>query len=161
MNNPATPTAMGLSRKIRAVLLISLAFNLLFVGLVVGMVIKGPPDGRGVAGADRRSDSFYTFALNKEDRRALRREMQDQGFDLGAGRAAARGNLLSIVATLRAQPYDAMAFAAAVANQDQARETMRTKGQAIFVRHVNGMDAATRAEFADRLEEMSKRKPHR
>ena len=161
MNNPATPIPARLSRKIRAVLLISVAFNLLFVGLVVGMAIKGPPDGRGVSAVDRRSDSFYTFALNKEDRRALRRRMQDEGFDLGAGRATARGNLLSIVATLRAEPYDAAAFAAAVANQDKTRETMRIKGQTIFVQHVNGMDAVTRAEFADRLEEMSRRKPHR
>lgn len=158
-SSPATPPRIP--RKFRAVLLVSLAFNLLFVGLVVGMVIKGPPQGHDRGRAENGGRNFYSQALNREDRRILRDRMRAEGLNLGEGRAKVRSNVTAIVATLRADPYDPAAFAIAMQGQDSTMEMMRIKGQQILVDHVNGMDAAGRAEFANRLEETLKRGPKR
>ena len=106
MKTEANPSINQVSRKFRGVLLISLAVNLLFVGLVVGMVIKGPPEHQGVSGGDRRGDTFYSQALSKEDRREVREKMRNQGLNLKEGREAARQNLLTMVESLRAEPFD-------------------------------------------------------
>ncbi|EBA05474.1 hypothetical protein RB2150_15331 [Rhodobacteraceae bacterium HTCC2150] len=161
MKTEANPSTNQVSRKFRGVLLISLAVNLLFVGLVVGMVIKGPPEHQGGPGGDRRGDTFYSQALSKEDRREVREKMRNQGLNLKEGREAARQNLLMMVESLRAEPFDPAVFAAAVALQNKTIDQMRTKGQEIFVEQVNGLDATERAELADRLEEISQRGPRK
>ena len=160
MSTPAKVTPTNVPRKFRVVMVVSLAFNLLFVGLVVGMIIKGPPQGHGRDGADRIRD-FYFQALSRDDRFELRKQMRAQGLDLGAGRAQIRGNLASIVATLREDPFDATAFEHAVKGQDQTMAKMRSKGQQVFVDYVRGLDAAARAEIADRLDDIASRTPRR
>ena len=143
---PKTPLWMRLT------LFVSLALNILVVGAIVGFLVTGGPD--------RRSDqdrfdfgSFYMRALSEQDQRALRRDfvsgLQKQGRDRGAFLS----DLSATLDTLRATPFDAEAFATALADQSRARAQREDIGRQILANRIAAMTDAERATYADRIEE--------
>jgi uncharacterized membrane protein len=143
---PKTPLWMRLT------LFVSIALNVLVVGAIAGFLLMGGPDRR----SDRdRFDfgAFYMRALSEQDQRALRRDfvsgLQKEGRDRGAFIADLRATL----DTLRATPFDAEAFEAALADQSRARAEREDMGRAILANRVATMTDAERAAYADRIED--------
>lgn len=144
--------------KVKALLVVSLALNLLVAGLVAGAWLR---DGR--PGTRDRDPGFGPFgeALSPEDRRELRRAFMARMPEMRENRAALKADLQDVVAALRADPFDPAALSAAM-DAALARMAGRIEvGQELLVQRITAMDAAERAAFADRLEAALERGPRR
>lgn len=141
-------------RWMRLALVLSLALNLLVVGAVVGAVSSGKKGG------PRMSDvSFgpYTSALDREDRRALRRAIRET---IGrSNRAAARENFQTFVTVLRTEPLDITEMTRVFEAQGDLAQARQAAGKAALLEHISKMSPVDRAAFADRLEEVLRRGP--
>lgn len=141
--------APRMSGRVRALLVVSLALNLLVAGLLAGAWLRdGPPGGTG------RDPGFGPFAeaLSDTDRRELRRAFMAHMPEMRENRAAMRTDMQGVLAALRAQPFDAAALETAM---DAALSRMADRigvGQRLLVDRISAMDAAERGAFADRLE---------
>ncbi len=138
-------------RGLRIALAISLAFNLAVVGLVAGAMLR---DGPGMRGAMVRDLGFgpFTEALSREDRQAMRDSLFERAPDIREARRVQRADLEGLVALLRAEPFDAVAFAARMADQQGRIERQLRLGQEVLLERVAQMSPEARRGFADRLE---------
>lgn len=130
-------------------LILSLAVNLLVVGVVIGAMLSG---GRGHR-PDGGMSSYgpFTRALSDADQRAVRDAVRGRG-DPGAHRRELRAGFEAFLTELRRSPYDPAAAAAALERQHQ-----QINGQILTVREallerLEAMTDAERAAFADRLQ---------
>jgi uncharacterized membrane protein len=151
------------SKGLRRALYVSVAVNLLVVGAVVGLLVahglrEGYPHGdRGVVGFGR-----YTQALSPQDRAALRDAYRGQMHDMmrqGAGgaeyddpRALFRAERASIVAALRADPFDPAAVQALFDRQKTRMTAAIALGQSLLLQRISAMSPQERTVFADRVE---------
>jgi uncharacterized membrane protein len=141
----------------RAVLVVSLTLNLLFLGFMVGAAVKGPPETRS-----GREASFgpLSQALTREDRRALRRAFLAEGAGSRDARAVQMAEIGEITTLLRADPIDEAALRA-VLDRGAARASARQElGRKLILEHIVTMTPADRRAFADRLEAGQKRREH-
>ena len=154
MSDPvAPPPATAAPRTagwVKVLLALSLALNLAIVGLAAGAALRdgGPP---------MRGDRDFGFgplgeALDRDDRKALRKAFLDSFPALKQGRAALRGDFDTLAAVLRAPDLDPAALDAALAQIASRNAEMLARGRDIIADHLKAMDAAGRAAFADRLE---------
>jgi uncharacterized membrane protein len=152
---PATPKS---GRKLRIALAVSVALNLLIVGLVAGAMLRGGPPDRMVRDLDFGP---FTEALTSEDRDALRRDFIRQAPDLRDMRRQMRDDFRSVLAALRADPFDVEALRDVVANQGDRMAARLALGQDLILARIAAMTPAERAAFADRLERRLERGPKR
>ncbi|KCV81525.1 hypothetical protein ATO10_11452 [Actibacterium atlanticum] len=144
----------------RLVLVISLALNLMVLGIVGGAVLsRGGPSGP--PRIDVLSFGPYTAALDQDGRRVLRREIFAEGKGVGNVRKLLRQDFEAVLAALRATPFDAEATGVLM-----NVPTDRIAGHADYVRQhvlelIMQMDDAERAAYADRLEEKLRKGPPR
>jgi uncharacterized membrane protein len=133
------------------VLVLSLVLNFLGLGVVAGVFLGqgGAPGGRA---PDNAGALPYLSALDAEDRAALRAAWRREGPGLSALRTQRRAETAAMVAALRAEPFDRAALEAALAAQTAALAERQALAQRLLVDRLAGMDAASRAAFADRLE---------
>lgn len=152
------PTRTGPSRIWRVVLVISLAFNLAVVGVVVGAGFSGRFDDR-----PPRSFDFglgpLARALEPSERRAIgsamRRDGALQSVDL-------RGTASEMIAVLRADPFDADRLETLMADQMMQTATVQRSAQQALLMEITAMSPERRANFADRLdEELTRRRDRR
>ncbi len=146
---PAVPPKTGMRPGIRILLIVSLAFNLLILGVVAGGMLDGRRPG-GMGGADMTLGA-YARALDFEDRRAIGRDLHERMQSRpvrGAERAQAMADFL---AAISADPFDPAAVELLFEEQrDRATGAMRVGQEALLAR-VAAMTPAERAEFAARL----------
>ena len=146
-------------RKLRIALAVSVALNLLILGLVAGAVLRdGGPHGRMVRDLDFGP---FTEALTPEDRDALRRDFIRQAPDLRDMRRQMRDDFSTLLAALRAEPFDVEALRGVVANQGDRMAARLELGQDLMLARIAAMTPAERAAFADRLEQRLERGPKR
>ena len=145
---PIVPTAKG--RGLKIAFAISLALNLLVAGLVAGAWIGGGGPGHGLP----RDLSFGPFseALSPEDRRAIRETLRKDADALRSEREAARAEFVTLLAALRADPYDAAAVDAALTAIVERNTDRLSKGQLLLATRIATMAPEDRLAFADRLE---------
>lgn len=143
-----TKTGKGL----RIALIVSLALNLLVVGVVGGAMMSGgrwhhdgPPRVQAIGGP-------LTRALAPEDRRALAREMHAARHDRSWSRERMRAEMAGLIADLRARPFNAQAVEARLAAMQGRFQERIEQGQALLVERLAQMDDADRAAYAERLE---------
>jgi hypothetical protein len=136
---------------IRLMLLVSLALNLLVVGVVAGFFISGGPEKR-VDRSPRDIGSVYMRALDSEDRRALRRDFMSGLASQGRDREAVVTDLQAALTVLRASPFDATAFRQAMADQSKRRSQREEIGRQALTARVADMTDSERAAYADRIE---------
>ncbi|WP_377507464.1 periplasmic heavy metal sensor [Octadecabacter sp. R77987] len=144
------PPRNAIGRKTRIVLVISLALNLLVVGVVAGGLLSG----RG--GDGRRVDLSlgpYARALDPSDVSAIRTEMRGRGPDLRRDRRAMIEDTRNFVAALRADPYDAETAAEILSRQRGRVAQFQALGQELVLDRIARMSVEGRAAFADRLEQ--------
>ncbi|MEL6913455.1 MAG: periplasmic heavy metal sensor [Pseudomonadota bacterium] len=148
------PPPKGTGRGTRVALYLSLAFNLLVIGLVLGALVT-----QGQRAEDRRPPAAGEFgfgaviaALAPVERRALGREMRRALRAEGRTRGALRAQLDGVVAALRADSFAPEAVSALLDVQLSEAEFRLALARDLFVARLAAMDAAERAAFADRLE---------
>ncbi|MGR3503317.1 periplasmic heavy metal sensor [Pseudaestuariivita sp.] len=135
-------------RWMRVVLALSLAFNLVVVGLVAGVLLQGRHGPRSADGAMRMP---YIAALPPEARKALAQEARVQRRDRADG-ADRRVAFAESLALLRADPFDAGAFAEHIEAHLERSRPSHQAGRAALVAYLSGLPAEARAAYADRLE---------
>lgn len=137
---------------VRIALFMSLALNLLVLGIGVGMVTRGP-DHRPPRAVDL-SLGPLTRALSDGDRaalnRAMRRAANEQGQTL-PGRAARQQERQALIEALRADPFERARLEGLLSRQRERAHGWAERGHGAFVDRIEGMSPAARAAFADRL----------
>lgn len=136
----------------RITLLVSLALNLLVVGLVTGFFVSGGPEKRSDRNP-RDIGSLYMRALDPEDRRALRRDFTAGLASQGRDREAVVTDLQAGLDALRASPFDADAFRQAMADQSTRRTQREEIGRQALAAQIDEMTQAERSAYADRVEQ--------
>lgn len=146
-------------RILRVVLVVSLALNLLVLGVVVGGVMKGVQMHRTGPASDLRT---LWQALPEEARRDLRQAEGPRSTEGQAERHAtrreerrARANerQAEMLGLLRAPEFDAQAFSDILIAEHEERSERIARAHQAFVSRVSTLDAAERAAVADRLQE--------
>lgn len=143
---------------VRILLIVSLAFNLLVLGLIGGALLSGgkwrhhhPP--RLEAGGP------LTRALSHEDRRAIGRKMRqayrDGGIEARNHRQKVFGEL---VAAVEAVPFDPDTVRQRMADLNAMFRDRFELGQKLLIDRLSEMNDAERAAYADRLREGMKRR---
>lgn len=145
------------SRFRKGLLVLSLAMNLIFIGVVAGMFVFGHAKG-----PSQRFDLTagpMTRAMDNEHRAALRQALHDSGVFRREDRARLRADAASLLDVIRAETFDSTVFRATL---DRRRARLNQGQMAVLdalTQQVSEMSAAERGEFADRLEEQLRRQP--
>ena len=149
--SPDTPLSSAKPKSLRWVLVASLALNFAVGGVMLGSFLRGGPEGRDMA----RDMGFgpYDAALLAQDRDALRAALRTKSRDLRSNRAMAGADLVAVVNSLRATPFDPAALDAAMtAQQDHLAERMKLGTDAMHA-FLTSLTPQERLAFADRLED--------
>lgn len=147
---PAPQVERRAPRWMKITLILSLAANAVVLGLVAGVVLRGGP-GDGGPRMIRDGILPLTQALDPKDRREIgediRRTLQAQD-----SRGDVQWEHQKTLALLRADPFDAAAFAVHLEGQ-AARGMVRIKtSQEALIRHLNALSVEDRLAYADRVE---------
>lgn len=143
----------------RAVLFVSLALNLAVLGIVGGAFLgRFGHEREGIAARDV-GFGLFSEVLAEKDRKDLRRAYIEARPDIRADRKQMRQDLHTILATLRAEPFDADAMGAALKTGASRIAERHAAGQGVLLDFLAKMPAADRAALADRLEARLKRYP--
>ena len=150
-----TPTKQkpAMSRWLRVLLFVSLAANLLIVGLVAGVAMRDDHPARR-ATTELNDLGFGPFgrAFGEKDRREIGRAIEGRSGDIRDNGRAIRQSLENLLAALRQTPFDADEFRALVSGQQTNLEARQTIGRDIVYDRIEGMTDAERQTFAERLE---------
>jgi len=133
----------------RWLLIGSLALNLLVVGLVVGVAMRGPA-GPMRGGLDLGMGPFAR-ALDDDDRRAIRRDLLGSVGPQIPSRADRGRDRAALLAALAADPFDAQAVAAVLSRQAARNTLMADAARAALLTRLGQMPARDRRAFAERL----------
>ena len=133
----------------------SLAVNLMFLGVVGGAILKGPPPR--MSGGDPGLGA-YADALDDEDRKALRMAFRGSESSVREVRRAIAEQQAAVITALRAQPFQPEALDSALQRQHATIADQIALGQQILRDRLVAMTDDQRAAFADRLEQSQKRK---
>lgn len=144
----------------RVVLFVSLALNLAVAGVIGGAIL-------GRFGHERRDFvardvgfGLFTEALSEKDRKELRNAYVRARPNLRAERQKMRADIQTILAALRADPFDVVVLRNAL-DEGAARIAERQSlGQGVVLDYLAKMPAEERAALADRLETSLKRRAH-
>lgn len=134
---------------------LSLALNLMGVGLVAGMLWRH-------GGAPRYVNTVqyavpYLRALPFEARRDVMRTLRQSGADLHSMRIEGRALYAEMDSALRAQPFDPAAVEAILARQAALGQQVQTQSQSIWLARVMAMDDLARAAYADAVADVLRR----
>ena len=135
-------------------LVISLALNLPVAGVIGGLAARsdgGDGGPRPIATLHVLGLGPLVLALDREGRDRLAGSVTARADDLDPGRQALGDATRSLVAALRADPFEPEAAAAALARQRAAVGELQALGHDLLVDYLAGADAATRARVADRI----------
>lgn len=132
---------------------LSLALNLLVIGLAIGAWWR-LDGGRGKAGPASLGAAIY-HELPREERLALRRQARE---GREAPRRARRGELMELVGLLRADPFVEADVIDLLSRERARRDAQMEAIRGAWLAHVTAMQSQDRAAYADRLEERINRR---
>ncbi|MCX8508338.1 MAG: periplasmic heavy metal sensor, partial [Rhodobacteraceae bacterium] len=132
-------------------LILSLAVNLLVIGLAAGAFLRGHGmrDRAGMMGRDGLG--LLAQSLPRADRRALR-EKFEAAAGPQAGRGAIRADMGELARLLRAESWDKGAAAAVLARQGARGAERLAKGQQIMLDYLAGLTPVQRKALADQMD---------
>lgn len=157
MTDPTDTPPKPPRRWLLPLLFVSLAANLLIIGMVAGAFLS--PDGpRRSDSEDRRAvrgvlgEPFFQ-ALPRSERREMLRDVIANRDQLREGREALRARVDSFLAALRADSFDRAEVERLLAEQRQAASRRQDFGEGLLLDRLETMTPDERAAYADALEE--------
>ncbi|SDW20735.1 Uncharacterized membrane protein [Ruegeria halocynthiae] len=135
---------------------VSLALNLLIVGVVLGAVLRFK--GNSPAAAPPGFGPALYYALPKSDRKALRGELSDLR---GKGSHRRKQDFSALSQALRDVPFDPAAVETLLEQQSKATANLQNALHQQWLAQISAMNDEERAVYADRLEEVVKRGPRK
>ena len=155
-----SPAAAAAAPKPRRWLLpLSLALNLLVVGIVAGAAVRHAFDDDGPMMVRDLAFGPFTEALSHKDRAELRRSFLQRAGDLRDLRPESRDDFNGLLATLRETPFDLAAVKGLMAAQSDRMAERLGLGQDLLVERIAAMSDAERTAFAERLEAALQHRP--
>lgn len=129
---------------------ISLALNLLIVGVLSGALIR---EGKGPSANHLASGFIYMRALDFQDKRALRKEIlrNEDGRKLVKGSNQASFN--SAVGILKSHPFDRTAFENLLDEQVEGAKSRQRSARTALINHIENMTKEERLIYAQRLKD--------
>ncbi len=137
-------------------LVVSLALNLLIVGVILGTALRFKGSDRADAPPGFGPALYY--ALPKSDRKALRGELSDLR---GKGSHRRKQDFTALSQALRAVPFDPAAIENLLAQQSKATADLQAALHQQWLAQISAMNDDQRAAYADRLEDVVKRGPRK
>jgi len=155
-------TGTAARRRMRWVLIASLALNLIFVGLIAGAAYRhagGPGAGDHARGPGARSYATpYVRALPREVRRAMFRDLRRSGSGMPS-RSERRALYDRVLAALRQEPFDAAEVEDVLREQGRVALALQTAAEGAWLAEVSSMSPEERAAYADRVAAELTRRP--
>ncbi|MCW8843455.1 MAG: periplasmic heavy metal sensor [Rhodobacteraceae bacterium] len=151
-SQPSPQTGGGapkMRRGVRIVLIASLAFNLLIVGLAVGAMLSGGPK----AHRDMRLPA-HVRALDHEDRRAIGRGIRAAHKDGRLGPRASSAQTRQLADLIEAEVFDRAAVATLMDEIEAAKRSRFEVARDVWLGRVEAMSDDERAAYAERLREV-------
>lgn len=147
----------------RILLVLSLVVNVLILGVVIGAFARwGDGEHRDhLRGARDLAPPPFVLAFEREERRALVRDLRGRTAGMERGREAVRTDLRAILAALRSDAFDADAVRALLAAERQRSQGRQAAGEDVFVDYLEGLSPDERRAYADRLERILRRMARR
>jgi len=163
MTGTHPPPERRAPRWMTALLVVSLALNLLIAGAFLGAALRhdrgwdhGRPSGEISRDLGRTP---FVAALDAEDRRAIgRRLMRDAG-PLRENRAELRERFDRLLAALRAETFERATVEALLAEQRAAGARRLEIGERAILDRLDEMSTDARRAYADRLDRSLRRRP--
>ncbi len=155
-----TPEAPAKPRRrlgLRILLFASLALNMVILGIVGGAILnvsRGEEHPRMIA--RDLGLAPYLMAMDPDQRKQLEKASGSFKPKLREGRKEWRDAYVQTLDAIRAEPFDANALRAAMAWQSELATRSRDVGLEVMIQQLEGMSAAERAAFADRLKSRSR-----
>lgn len=143
---------------LKITLFVSLAVNLMILGLVAGTVLGKKPGERTTMLRDLGYGPFIS-ALPREDRREIGQEIRDREGSFRKNRAEFRREFEAFLTVLRSDPLDEAALRQAVERQRGQVTDRMALGQALLLEQIRDMTPDARAAYADELDKLFKRRP--
>jgi len=150
-------------RWVKIVLVLSLAFNLMIVGVAAGGFAGKDRKGGPRGGPDRVSvpgdlaPRAFIAAIPKEDRMELAQTFRDRVRPEDGRRAELRARVQALLVALRSDPFDPEAISVLMREQRATILERQEKGQMVFLEYLTGLSADERSAFADKLEKSIRR----
>ena len=145
----------------RIVLFLSLAFNLLIVGLVAGALLGGPRDRDRAPALRDLGFGPFVQALPRADRAAMGRAIKREAGSFRENRAELRRQFEAFLTALRAEPFDAAEVARLITDQQSRIGERQALGQRLLLERIEAMSASQRAAYADALDKSLRRRSPR
>ncbi|SMD00131.1 periplasmic heavy metal sensor [Primorskyibacter flagellatus] len=136
---------------LRVLLFVSLAINLLIVGIVCGAMLLKPDHGR--RGGPRDMVAPYTRALSDADRSALGKRLREGLASRHEERGLLAEDYRAALEILRTEPLDQTALDEVLSRQSERAHQRKLMGQRALSERLAAMSPDERAGFADRLED--------
>ncbi|MDP1667428.1 periplasmic heavy metal sensor [Phaeovulum sp.] len=153
---PPAPASGGASRSARALLIGSLAVNLLLLGILAGGAISIARHAPQPVISDITLGTF-TAALSPEDREALRLAAEAESLGIREMHRAAGEDYRALIAAVRAEPWNEAAARVAIAAYGLRAQERLVAGERLMLQRLAAMGPAGRRAFAERLEETLRR----
>ena len=160
MENHATPPRPA-APWLKVALALSLAANLLIVGIFIGGALNqnrpGPNAPQAPANTTARllrelGLAPFIAAFPADIRRQMARDLRARAGPLRADREQLLSELEQILTLLRGAPFDATALSAVLEAQKQRLNRRAEIGRQVMVEAISGLTPAQRADLADRFE---------
>lgn len=144
----------------RVVLVASLAANLIVVGLVAGAIVRGGDGDQRVRPMASRDFGFgpYIGAFDDKSRRDVGRAFMREAGGPKQLRSDLEAHFDAVIASLNASPFDVDAFSGLLDQRQDAMTASQRTGGRLVVEHVAAMSDAERAIYAERLQEVLRRR---
>lgn len=140
------------SRRFKALLFVSLAFNLVILGLVAGAALRFGGGDDHKRGHGPRFDPVL-WAFDRDDRREIGRKLHASHGARQQTRKQLDVVTREMVVILQAEPFDQGALEDAVQRRSAVMLDMRDRGAQAIVAHILRMTPAERQAFALRIED--------
>lgn len=163
MSSDVKTSPKGTRLWMRIVLVVSLGLNLLVVGAIAGIAIKGGPFKHGGPPSHLANQTIgpFTRALTLNDRRLIMRELRRQGEAEGWTREKHRQSMEEMVLLLEATPFDPDAFGNAFEATVNGLQNRLLDASDAFVLRLSDMTDEERAAYAARVREEMDKKPRK
>ncbi|SHJ71584.1 Heavy-metal resistance [Shimia gijangensis] len=141
-------------RSVRILLIVSLALNLIIIGLVLGAALSHGGKGRGPDAYSDGPQSPIALALSWEERRDVGKKIRAAHRKHASDRKVEKIRYETLISALNGDPYDPDAVSMAREALDQASWDRRQIAYDIWVTHVGKMSVEQRQDYAERLREV-------